>query len=151
MKISTKGRYALRLMLDVALHSHGAAVPLRDVAQRQEISDKYLEQIISILNKKRFLEVCRLYEAKFGTLPLAAAVLKDADVIGFTAGYTTKMDFIIHPLIYGKKSIHSKNDDVAFIRDLPAKIRYWFIAEFVCSVIGLVALLLGGLWLWVNK
>lgn len=58
--------------------------------------------IISILNKKRFLEVCRLYEAKFGTLPLAAAVLKDADVIGFTAGYTTKMDFIIHPLIYGK-------------------------------------------------
>ncbi|SAI45260.1 Uncharacterised protein [Enterobacter roggenkampii] len=107
--------------------------------------------IISILNKKRFLEVCRLYEAKFGTLPLAAAVLKDADVIGFTAGYTTKMDFIIHPLIYGKKSIHSKNDDVAFIRDLPAKIRYWFIAEFVCSVIGLVALLLGGLWLWVNK
>ena len=43
MKISTKGRYALRLMLDVALHSHGAAVPLRDVAQRQEISDKYLD------------------------------------------------------------------------------------------------------------
>ena len=47
MKISTKGRYALRLMLDVALHSHGAAVPLRDVAQRQEISDKYLEQIVT--------------------------------------------------------------------------------------------------------
>ena len=40
MKISTKGRYALRLMLDVALNSHGTAVPLRDVAQRQEISDK---------------------------------------------------------------------------------------------------------------
>ena len=55
MKISTKGRYALRLMLDVALHSHGAAVPLRDVAQRQEISDKYLEQIISILNKAGFV------------------------------------------------------------------------------------------------
>ena len=47
MKISTKGRYALRLMLDIALHSHGAAVPLRDVAQRQEISDKYLEQIVT--------------------------------------------------------------------------------------------------------
>ena len=45
MKISTKGRYALRLMLDVALHSHGAAVPLRDVAQRQEISDKYLDHL----------------------------------------------------------------------------------------------------------
>ena len=51
MKISTKGRYALRLMLDVALHSHGAAVPLRDVAQRQEISDKYLEQIVTQLSR----------------------------------------------------------------------------------------------------
>ena len=51
MKISTKGRYALRLMLDVALHSHGTAVPLRDVAQRQEISDKYLEQIVTQLSR----------------------------------------------------------------------------------------------------
>ena len=51
MKISTKGRYALRLMLDVALHSHGEAVPLRDVAQRQEISDKYLEQIVTQLSR----------------------------------------------------------------------------------------------------
>ena len=51
MKISTKGRYALRLMLDVALHSNGAAVPLRDVAQRQEISDKYLEQIVTQLSR----------------------------------------------------------------------------------------------------
>ena len=47
MKISTKGRYALRLMLDLAIHSEGSAVPLRDVAQRQEISDKYLEQIVT--------------------------------------------------------------------------------------------------------
>ena len=51
MKISTKGRYALRLMLDVALNSNGAAVPLRDVAQRQEISDKYLEQIVTQLSR----------------------------------------------------------------------------------------------------
>ena len=49
MKISTKGRYALRLMLDLAIHSEGSAVPLRDVAQRQEISDKYLEQIVTQL------------------------------------------------------------------------------------------------------
>ena len=51
MKISTKGRYALRLMLDIALNSHGVAVPLRDVAQRQEISDKYLEQIVTQLSR----------------------------------------------------------------------------------------------------
>lgn len=51
MKISTKGRYALRLMLDLALNSHGTAVPLRDVARRQEISDKYLEQIVTQLSR----------------------------------------------------------------------------------------------------
>ena len=51
MKISTKGRYALRLMLDLAIHSDVSAVPLRDVAQRQEISDKYLEQIVTQLSR----------------------------------------------------------------------------------------------------
>ena len=49
MKISTKGRYALRLMLDLALYGGSAPVPLRDVAERQDISDKYLEQIVSHL------------------------------------------------------------------------------------------------------
>ena len=51
MKISTKGRYALRLMLDIALNSGGKAVSLRDVARRQEISDKYLEQIVTPLTR----------------------------------------------------------------------------------------------------
>ena len=49
MKISTKGRYALRLMLDIARHSDGGFVPLRDIAGRQDISMKYLEQIVSQL------------------------------------------------------------------------------------------------------
>lgn len=51
MKISTKGRYALRLMLDLALSDPGAPIPLRDVAQRQDISDKYLEQIVTPLSR----------------------------------------------------------------------------------------------------
>ena len=51
MKISTKGRYALRLMLDLALSEAGEPVPLRDVARRQEISDKYLEQIVTPLSR----------------------------------------------------------------------------------------------------
>ena len=58
MKISTKGRYALRLMLDVALNSHGSAVPLRDVAQRQDISDKYLEQIVTQLSGRAWCARC---------------------------------------------------------------------------------------------
>lgn len=51
MKISTKGRYALRLMLDLALQGDGQPIPLRDVARRQDISDKYLEQIVAQLGR----------------------------------------------------------------------------------------------------
>ena len=59
MKISTKGRYALRLMLDLALHNTGSPVSLKDIARRQGISEKYLEQIISILNKAGFVRSIR--------------------------------------------------------------------------------------------
>ena len=51
MKISTKGRYAVRLMLDVAIHGMDKNVSMRDVAERQNISIKYLEQIVSILKE----------------------------------------------------------------------------------------------------
>lgn len=51
MKISTKGRYALRLMLDLALQGDRAAVSLREASARQDISDKYLEQIVTPLTK----------------------------------------------------------------------------------------------------
>ncbi len=51
MKISTKGRYALRLMLDLALNDNGEPVQIKDISSRQDISNKYLEQIVSALNK----------------------------------------------------------------------------------------------------
>lgn len=59
MKISTKGRYALRLMLDLAIHNTGEPVRIKDIAARQEISDKYLEQIISTLNKAGYVKSIR--------------------------------------------------------------------------------------------
>lgn len=59
MKISTKGRYALRLMLDLAVLGGDRPVSLRDIAKRQQISDKYLEQIISVLNKAGFVKSVR--------------------------------------------------------------------------------------------
>lgn len=51
MRISTKGRYALRLMLDLALNDNGEPVRIKDISGRQGISNKYLEQIISTLVK----------------------------------------------------------------------------------------------------
>lgn len=51
MRISTKGRYALRLLLDMASQNTTQPIRIKDIAARQHISDKYLEQIVSILNK----------------------------------------------------------------------------------------------------
>lgn len=59
MKISTKGRYALRLMLDLAIHSNGEYVSIKSVATRQDISEKYLEQIIKMLSKENLVESTR--------------------------------------------------------------------------------------------
>ena len=59
MKISTKGRYALRVMIDLAINSNGKYISLKDIAKRQEISNKYLEQIIALLNKAGYLETAR--------------------------------------------------------------------------------------------
>ena len=51
MKISTRGRYAIRVMLDLAEHNTGEYIPLMDIAKRQEISEKYLEAIVAALSK----------------------------------------------------------------------------------------------------
>lgn len=51
MMISTKGRYALRVMIDLAEHNSGEYIPLKEIASRQEISQKYLESIMTVLSK----------------------------------------------------------------------------------------------------
>lgn len=55
MKISTKGRYALRVMLDLAINNTGEYVKVKQIAARQDISEKYLEQIIALLNKAGYV------------------------------------------------------------------------------------------------
>lgn len=51
MLISTKGRYALRVMIDLAEHQNGNCIPMKEIAQRQDISQKYLERIMVVLTK----------------------------------------------------------------------------------------------------
>ena len=55
MMISTKGRYALRVMIDIAENQHDGYLPLREIAARQEISEKYLEAIVKSLVKEQYL------------------------------------------------------------------------------------------------
>ena len=59
MIVSTKGRYALRVMIDLAEHQAERYVPLKEVAARQEISEKYLENILKVLVQNGFLEGLR--------------------------------------------------------------------------------------------
>ncbi|MGN1418182.1 MAG: RrF2 family transcriptional regulator [Acutalibacteraceae bacterium] len=65
MKISTKGRYALRMMLDLAVHQNGDYIALKDIAKRQNISKKYLEQIVPILNKSGILQANRGFQGGY--------------------------------------------------------------------------------------
>lgn len=59
MKISTKGRYALRMLIDLAEHENCGFVALKNIAARQNISKKYLEQIIPIFNNSDILKTAR--------------------------------------------------------------------------------------------
>ena len=59
MKISTKGRYAIRLMLDLAIHNDEGYISIKTIAQRQGISEKYLEQIIKMLSNNQLVESIR--------------------------------------------------------------------------------------------
>ena len=85
MKVSTKGRYALRIMIDLAQHDDGEAISLKDIARRQEVSAKYLELIIAILNKAGFVHSTR---GKAGGYRLArpAAAYTVGSILKLTEG-----------------------------------------------------------------
>jgi Rrf2 family protein len=65
VKISTKGRYALRMLVDLAEHKSDGFIALKDIAERQEISKKYLEQIVALLNKSDILRTNRGYQGGY--------------------------------------------------------------------------------------
>ena len=65
MKISTKGRYSLRLLLDLSEHRDKGFIALKDIAGRQGISKKYLEQIVTLLNHADILRTNRGYQGGY--------------------------------------------------------------------------------------
>lgn len=85
MKISTKGRYALRLMIDLAEQNTGGYVPLRDISKRQEISAKYLEQIVVQLARAGFLRSTRGAQGGY-QLARPAAEYTVGDILRITEG-----------------------------------------------------------------
>ena len=65
MKISTKGRYALRMLVDLAEHRDDGYIALKDIAERQNISKKYLEQIVLLFTKTDVLKTSRGYQGGY--------------------------------------------------------------------------------------
>ena len=91
MKISTKGRYALRVMLDLAMNEKGNFISLKEIAERQEISNKYLEQIIAMLTKKGYLETARGNNGGY-RLAKKAKEYTVGDILRATEGDLTPID-----------------------------------------------------------
>ena len=125
MKISTRGRYALRLMLDLALCPAGTPVCLRDIARRQEISEKYLEIILRMLVKGKLVKGLRgkgggyvltrepedylvgeIIELTEGPIACVACRLPDAEVCPrkencITLPLWEKYDALVHEFFFG--------------------------------------------------
>ncbi len=68
MKVSTKGRYALRIMVDLAQHNDGSLIRLKDISERQAVTLKYMEQIMPLLTKSGYV---RSYRGNNGGYQLA--------------------------------------------------------------------------------
>jgi Rrf2 family protein len=85
MKVSTKGQYALRVMLDFAEHVNEGNVRLREVADRQGISKTYLEQIMVLLNKADFFNTVRGYQGGY-QLNRPASKYTVGDILRITEG-----------------------------------------------------------------
>lgn len=85
MKISTKGRYALRMLTELALHQNESFISLKDISKRQNISKKYLEQIVPMLNSNGILRTNRGNKGGY-MLARTACEISVGDVLRATEG-----------------------------------------------------------------
>ncbi|MDO4438059.1 MAG: RrF2 family transcriptional regulator [Eubacteriales bacterium] len=85
MMVSTKGRYALRVMIDIAQNENDTFVSLKEVAQRQGISIKYLEAIVAVLNKAGMLDSKRGKEGGY-RLSMPTEAYRISEILKLTEG-----------------------------------------------------------------
>jgi Rrf2 family cysteine metabolism transcriptional repressor len=85
MNISTKGRYGLRAMVDIAVHSLGDYIPLKVIAERQDISENYLEQVFSVLKKAKLVKSARGSQGGY-TLSREASKITVGEVLRILEG-----------------------------------------------------------------
>ena len=91
MRISTKGRYALRMLIDLAEHQNDGYISLKDIASRQDVSKKYLEQIVPILNKENILKTNRGFQGGY-MLAQTPDKYTVGDILRLTEGSLSPVD-----------------------------------------------------------
>ena len=96
MKISTKGRYALRMLLDLAEGPAGEYIALKDIAARQDISKKYLEQIVPVLNRGGILATNRGFQGGY-RLARTPAEITVGEILRLTEGNLAPVDCLSGP------------------------------------------------------
>ncbi len=138
--ISTKGRYALRVMIDLAEHENEGCIPLKDVAERQQISKKYLEIIVrelvsgglvaGVSGKGGGYKLCRapeeytvgeILELMEGSLATVACLAKGAAPCPQAAECRTlplwkEFDQLTHDFFFGKKLSDLQGDPKLFVQ-----------------------------------
>ena len=124
---STKGRYAIRVMIDLALHDNGSCIPLKDIAARQEISKKYLEIIVKdmvsgglitgasgkgggyrLCRKPEEYNIGEILELMEGPLSSVACLVGETNVCPRhdtcqTLPMWTEFDHMVHDFFYSRK------------------------------------------------
>lgn len=103
MKISTKGRYALRMLLNLAERQNEGYIALKDIAARQNISKKYLEQIVPILNKSDILNTNRGYQGGY-KLAKAPSKYTVGEILRLTEGSLSPVSCLDHDPIECERS-----------------------------------------------
>ncbi|MEE1185910.1 MAG: Rrf2 family transcriptional regulator [Acutalibacteraceae bacterium] len=104
MKISTKGRYALRMFIDLAEHDNEGYVSLKDICQRQDISKKYLEQIIALFAKTNILLTSRGASGGY-KLAKPASEYTVGEILRLTEGSLAPVSCLDHDLGKCKHSV----------------------------------------------
>lgn len=105
MKISTKGRYALRMLIDLAEHKNDGYIALKDIAARQNISKKYLEQIIPVLNRADILLANRGFQGGY-KLAKSPDKYTVGDILRLTEGSLSPVACLDHePIECSKRDI----------------------------------------------
>ena len=104
-----------------------------------------ISSISSLLNRKRFNEICKLYKEKYDNLPDAVLLFENVNSLYVKGAYGIKVQFIYMPLLWNRSSPLTKNDDKDFIRGLPKRLIRPFYVEIYFGAASILFFFIGGL------